>query len=310
MRLQIGAIAVLMLLSLTAQASIIEDHTTKVHPDLVYQNDGGVPGDAPDECVNVDERRQVAVDENADTDGMIVQVDDESDVYQSNTDDWSGERLFVQVNPAQTIADLGPVNIQELDFTVWTLDCEHNVLDEDDPLYDPIDPQPGTNEKVVYADLSKPCKNDKDYWKFHISGDTPDELFIEWTNGEYERRSFIDLNDGAGNYITTANTEYTIRTAEAIVPADWDGKFWLNQRPCDTVDGGAEPLERVIPKPDKDGLYAEYEAREEAYIIQIYLTEGASIEGISESMHVDCHEDYCLGSLRYAAKSGLASESR
>ncbi len=111
------------------------------------------------------------------------------------------------------------------------------------------------------------------------------------------------------DFDATANTEYTVRSAEAIVPADWDGKFWLNQGPCNAVDGGAEPLERKIPAPDKNGLYAEYEAREEAYIIQVYLTEGASIDGIPNAMYVTCHDDNCLGSLKYRAASSAISRN-
>ncbi len=265
------------------------------------QEDAGIPGDAPADCSNVDARRFVE-DDGDDIHALLVEFDDEQDTFIADTADTNARdgRVRLTVTPGVD------QDIQRLALDVFAVNCGESVLDPTSSHYDRIGPDAGAGEGVVEATLDGKCK-DEGIWHFKLNGldsiEHPAHVFVEWTNGATEWVA-LKNSDSSAHYVTSSHLGFTLRSVEAVVPEGWDSKFWVHTQPCNQVDGGAEPVERQVPAPFQDGLYAEWEARHDAYVIVVTLdggvadatdgantllkAAGASDAGLMQTCHREC----------------------
>lgn len=276
------AVALLVVLALPASSSWIEDTATSlVGPEGTYQEDAGVPGDAPATCETVDLARQVAVGAE-DQAGMLVEYDDESDAFAYVLDQAVvGDRLFVAVN-------LGTLtNRYDVAFDVFAPGCDASVLDADSSYYPkpPTDPyEPGLGWQAFSGNTS-PSSCDGSEWKFHVNkiktGSAPADIYVEWTNGDYEYVPLSKASQGTvGMYLTTSNLDYTVARAVIVLPATWQGEFKIAHGPCDAREGdGGTPEPVVAPG------YAEFTVQEAGTHVIVVSISRSTVDKTTDTLN-------------------------
>lgn len=311
------AVAVLIVLALPASSSWIEETATSiVGPEGTYQEDAGVPGDAPATCETVDLARQVVVGAE-DQAGMLVEYDDEADAYAYILDQTHvGDRLFVAV-------DLGILTDRyDVAFDVLAPGCGASVLDAESSYYpqppaDPYDPAPGS---LAYSANTVPSSCNGSEWKFHVNkiqmSSAPADIYVEWTNGDYAYVPLSKASQGTvGMYLTTANLDYTIARAVIVLPITWQGEFKVAHGPCDAIegDGGAAP-------PIVEAGYAEFTVQQAGTHVIVVSISRSTVDKTTDTVNdlvmdpptaipVHCH-DICslaLTGISYDLGSAPAS---
>ncbi len=210
-----------------------------------YQHDGGIPGDAPDSCLEVDRDRMLGTTGNA-TQGIVVQEDDESDVfYAPFGSDLVGQRMVFELARG---LDFSPY---KLGFDILDGACGFSVFDPDADIYHPerdIPAEPFTakpaHETYDY-DFTSGYICDADEWKFlikHKRGAQPSALYVEWTNGDftYVANNGDDPSE-VSKYITSHNLHNTVARIAVQMPTGFSGSLQVSHGPCGLVAADGPP---------------------------------------------------------------------
>ena len=304
------AVAALLLLAGPASASLIEDTLAPAN-DLVepttgvtatYQEDGGVHGDAPDTCLEATADRTVNLDD-ARTQGMLMDVDDESDAYVFELSETVvGERVQLDL-----LAGL-VVDRHDVLFDVQAPGCTASVFDYQSSYYDraPADPYTPPEGSVGREAGGLSGYDCGDEWKFlanQMGGiPAPETIYVEWTDGSYEYVP-VDKSTPAtiAMYLTGSHPDVTVARAVIVVPADYTGEFNLVHGFCGAVQGTPE----LPPMPPTLGAkVGEFTVQEAGtHIVVVYIERGTvdkTVDTVEDlvndpptSVPLSCHTDIC-----------------
>ena len=308
-------LALAMLTAFPASASLIEDQLAPVQetvgpiiaPEgLYYQEDGGKLGDAPDACPDVEADRGVALNAPA-TDGLLMDVDDESDVYGFALDESTvGTRVAINILTGLL------VERYDLAFDVLSPDCGSSVFDAESDYYEqpPADPyQPGLGQAAFNGGLTG-YSCDPMGWKMlanQMGGiPAPADIYVEWTNGDFE---YVPVSKETpatvAMYRTSSNLDVTVARIVIVLPATWHGQFKIASGPCDAVPGVPEEPPAVTP------TYGEFTVQEAGpHIVRVFIARGTvdkTVDTIEQtvadpptSIPANCHRDLCSVALQFA----------
>lgn len=313
------AVAALLLLAPAVSASLIEDFLSPVDGivgpatgvSATYQEDGGVHGDAPDTCLEATAARTVDLD-SARTQGMLMDVDDESDAYVFELSQESvGERVRLDL-----LAGL-VVSRHDVLFDVQAPGCTASVFDYDSSYYDTAPEEPYTLPEGSIGHEAGGLSGYEcgDEWKFlanQMGGiPAPETIYVEWTDGSYEYVP-VDKSTPAtiAMYLTESHPDVTVARAVIVVPADYKGEFNLVHGFCGAVQGTPE----LPPTPPTTGSkVGEFTVQEAGtHIVIVYIERGTvdkTVDTVSDlvadpptSVNMNCHGDICtlaLGDASY-----------
>lgn len=264
------AIALLVALSVPVSASLLEDTLAPLGLGVHYQEDGGVPGDAPGTCLGVDPSRTLVLDGSR-SPGMLVEIDDEADAFAFPLDQGVvGERVAVDLLAGLAVS-------YDLAFDVFSPDCQSSVFNATSAYYDPApaEPyQPPVGASTYEAKLTGYDCNSNE-WKFlgnQMGGvPAPADIYVEWSNGEWEYVPVVKFTPATiAMYVTSSNLDVTVERAVIVLPSWYTGQFKLVHGPCDAVEGSNDP-----PQYDADANYGEFTVQEAGqHIVVITITEG------------------------------------
>jgi hypothetical protein len=303
------AVTLLLFLTLPATASLVEDTLapTGVH----YQEDAGVPGDAPASCADLEADRAVT-HQGATSAGILLDVDEDTqDVYALSLDESTvGTRVAV------SLATSLLVDSYDVAIDVFSPDCASSVFDPDSAYYNPppAEPyQPPVGSSGFEADLAG-ASCDPFAWKFianQMGGAVvaPADIYVEWTNGEWE---YVPAQKSTpatiAMYRTTSHLDVTIERAVIVLPATWHGSFHLASGPCGAVEGTNEPDPYLAP----DLTYGNFTVQEAGtHVILVYVTrtiaektQATAEELLADpptTIPVNCHRDICTLATDFAS---------
>lgn len=257
------ALAALLLMTGPASASLLEDltgdvlepaapvtgpvadlvsDTTGVPIDLDHvhlQADAGTAYDAPDDCAGaLASAEPFDLPVGAGLDGLLVPVDDEVDHYRVPIgQDLVGRSVTVHVAGREVALPLS------IDVTMPS--CGSSVTAaENQPAAPPAHPAPAEGETQVTPHNLGNDHQCSDRWFFVMNQfgglPAPESIHVVWTDGSQEDVPLLkDTPATLAQYATSEHLGFTIHSATANVPVDWEGRFNVGEGPCDAVDGEA-----------------------------------------------------------------------
>lgn len=300
------AVTLLLLSTLPASASLIEDtlEPTGAH----YQEDAGVPGDAPATCAGLDHARAVTHAAAASS-GMLLDVDEDTeDVYALALDESTiGTRVSVSL-----LTGLA-VDAYDVAIDVFAPDCASSVFDPDSAYYnpppaEPYDPPAGS---VGHEARLTGASCDPNSWKFlanQMGGfPAPETIYVEWTNGEYE---YVPVQKSTpatiAMYRTSSHLDVTVARAVIVLPTWWHGSFHMASGPCTAVEGDPPT------PPEQEAHYGEFTVQEAGtHVVLVYVTRTIAdktqdtvedlIADPPTSVPLSCHRDLCSVAMAFTS---------
>lgn len=289
--MRIYAIALVLLLS-----------TVSAHEgDPVLQADGGVEGDAPNACADVEEARRLVVDGNA-TEGIVIPEVDESDVFYLRLgEEVVGDRLALQFVGV-------PYEPYELDFDIIGRSCTASVFDANSTYYAPDETRTppaepftaGAGETVQSYNQSHftnsrnnhdpaftawSCKTDE--WMVTLEQETgtsswPTQIYLEWTDGSYAYVAPYSTNSQNAHAKHAGNLDYTLAQLAFVTAAGSDVTLAKIYGPCDAA-AGERPVPAAPPsKHPGGGQFTVVEAGD--YVFQVNVTKGPEEKAVDDSL--------------------------
>ena len=282
----------LSLLALPASGSLVEESLAPTGLGLHYQEDGGVAGDAPASCADLEATRAVT-HAAAPSAGMLMDLDEDTqDVYALQLDESTvGTRVSVSLLTGAL------VDTYDVAIDVFSPDCAGSVFDPGSAYYDPAPSEPYApplGSRAHEAELAG-AGCDPSAWKFlanQMGGiAAPETIYVEWTDGTHE---YVPVQKSTpatiAMYRSTSHLDVTVARAVIVLPATWHGSFHLASAPCDAVDG-------VPPTPPEQsphyGEFTVQEAGTHVILVSVTRTVAEKAQDAPSSAPMSCHRDLC-----------------
>ena len=316
MRRAVAAVAILLAFAGPATGSLVEDTLAPTGAGIHYQEDGGVPGDAPATCEAVDPARDLALGGSEPT-NLLVDHDDEMDAFAFPLAESDvGERVAVDLL-TRLLSER-----HDIAFDVRSPDCASSVFDPGSAYYDPppADPYPEPTTGVQREATLAGHACDPAQWKFlanQMGGlPAPRTIYVEWTDGSHDYVPVTKSTPATvAMYLTSAHLDVTVARAVIVLPAAWTGQFKLASGPCDAAVGTPDPAPVQGPR---SGEFTVQEAG--THVVLVYVSRGTvektqdTVEALvadpPTSVNANCHRDVCslaLSDMAYDLGASYAS---